>query len=122
MQRSYKDQTTIDITPYDLIDRVYAMKEQGYRLVQVSCTRTTGYELYYSFDLDYVMVNLRLNIAESLEIQSISAIYPSAFLYENEMKDLFGVKVLHISPDYEGNLYKLAVKTPFKTKGTENGE
>ena len=44
---------------------------------------------------------------------SISVIYPNAFLYENEIHDLFGMPITHISVDYRGTLYRTALAAPF---------
>jgi ech hydrogenase subunit D len=114
-------QTIIDIRKDELVDKAVLMKGQGYRLVAVTCTAKEGFELTYSYDKDYDFVNYRIHIVEDEEILSISHIYYAAFLYENEMKDLFGVKIRDIAVDYEGNLYRVAKKTPFapETKETE---
>jgi ech hydrogenase subunit D len=40
-------------------------------------------------------------------------IYPNAFLYENEIHDLFGVSIKDIALDYHGTLYRTSIKTPF---------
>jgi ech hydrogenase subunit D len=40
-------------------------------------------------------------------------IYQNAFLYENEIHDLFGVAVTNISIDYHGTLYRTSIKAPF---------
>ena len=45
---------------------------------------------------------------------SVSNIFEPAFLYENEMHDLFGIKINLIKIDYNGTLYKTAKETPFK--------
>ncbi len=97
-----------------LFEKAAGLAEQGYRLVQVCCTKKDGYELTYSFDLDYRLVNLRLHVVEGEEVESIGAVYPYAFLYENEIRDLFGVNIVNINVDYAGNFYRTAVKTPFK--------
>jgi hypothetical protein len=47
------------------------------------------------------------------EIQSISVIYPNAFLYENEIHDLFGLTIKNMTIDYHGTLYRTAIKVPF---------
>jgi ech hydrogenase subunit D len=47
------------------------------------------------------------------EVPSISVIYPNAFLYENEIHDLFGLITRNMSVDYRGTLYRTALKTPF---------
>jgi ech hydrogenase subunit D len=87
---------------------------EGYRLVQIRCnTLNTGYELNYTFDKDYRFKNLRITVTPGEEVSSISVIYPNAFLYENEIHDLFGVAVTNISIDYHGTLYRTSIKTPF---------
>ncbi len=109
------DEQLILIGPGDLVPTALQMKNDKYRLVQICATRTsTGYELSYSFAKGYDLVNVRLDIAEDTEILSISNIFEPAFLYENEIVDLFGVKIKLISLDYKGNLYRIEKKTPFK--------
>ena len=107
------NQTKVEITTNDLIDKVQENLKDNYRLVQISCTKNEGFELTYSFDKEYDLLNLRLQISEDTAVPSITGQYPYAFLYENEIKDLFGVKVENISLDFGGNLYKLPIKTPF---------
>ncbi len=46
-------------------------------------------------------------------------IYPNAFLYENEIHDLFGVVVKNITIDYRGTLYRTAIKTPFSVENVK---
>ena len=40
-------------------------------------------------------------------------IFPAAFLYENEIHDLFGIAIEGINHDYNGKLYRTAVEAPF---------
>jgi ech hydrogenase subunit D len=105
----------ISIEPGDLVAQVMQLKHDGYRLAQICAVRTKeGYELSYSFGKEYELVNLRLVIGEDTEVMSISHIFEPAFLYENEMVDLFGVKINLISLDYKGKLYRIEKETPFK--------
>lgn len=113
------EQQIIKISSSELLSETIKLKNNGYRLVAISCTSKDNIELSYSFDKDYDFINLRLNIEEDVEIESISLIYPYAFLYENEIKELFGVKINNIALDYKDTLYKIAVKTPFKKKEKE---
>lgn len=109
------DGQIISIGPGDLVTSALQMKNDGLRLVQICATRTKeGYELYYSFAKEYDLVNIHLEIAEDTEVMSISNIFEHAFLYENEIVDLFGVNIKLISLDYKGNLYRIEKKTPFK--------
>ena len=63
---------------------------------------------------DLEMKNLKMTLPETQEISSITSIYPCAFIYENEMHDLFGVQIKMINIDFEGKLYRTAIETPFK--------
>jgi len=107
-------QEIIPIEKDALLGAVSDLFAQGYRMVQIGCTTLeNAYELNYSFDKDYHFKNLRITAKPEDEIQSISVIYPNAFLYENEIHDLFGIKIKNISVDYKGTLYRTAIKTPF---------
>jgi len=107
-------QEIVPIGKNDLVGRVAQFFAEGYRLVQISCnTLPSAYELNYSFDKDYRFKNLRVTVAPDEEVPSISVIYPNAFLYENEIHDLFGVPIKNIVIDYGGSLYRTAIKTPF---------
>ena len=105
----------LDIEPEELLTKALQIKHAGYRLAQICATRMPGgYELLYSFGREYELVHLRLTISEDTEVVSISTVFEPAFLYENEIVDLFGVKIDLISVDYQGQLYRIEKKTPFK--------
>jgi ech hydrogenase subunit D len=107
-------QEIIPIEKDALLGVVSDLFAQGYRMVQIGCTTLAdAYELNYSFDKDYLFKNLRITVQQQDEIQSISVIYPNAFLYENEINDLFGLNIKNISVDYKGAFYRTAIKTPF---------
>lgn len=90
-------------------------QRSGYRLAQICATAFEGYnEVIYSFALDYVFENYKIIVPIKAEINTISDFFPSAMLFENEMKELFGVQIKSINPDYQDKLYRIAVKTPFK--------
>ncbi len=108
-----KEQILKEISPNDLLTEIMKIKNDGYRLVAISCTNKNGMELTYSFDKDYELLNIRLITDTETELPSISILYPYSFLYENEIKELFGVKITGIMPDFNDNLYKIPVKTPF---------
>lgn len=90
-------------------------QRDGWRLAQICATAFEGYnEIIYSFAIDYTLENYKVIIPIDEEINTISDFFPSAMLFENEMKELFGVKIKSINPDYQDKLYRIAVKTPFK--------
>ena len=107
-------QEIVAVEKCDLVGIVAELFAEGYRLVQVSCsTLPSAYELTYSFDREYSFKNLRITVTPEETVPSISVIYPNAFLYENEIHDLFGVVITHIAVDYRGTLYRTALSTPF---------
>ena len=109
-----ENQEIVSLPKHDLVGLVARLYAEGYRLVQISCnTLPAAYELNYSFDKDYQFKNLRVTVGPGEEVPSISMIYQNAFLYENEIHDLFGVTVTNISIDYGGTLYRTAIKAPF---------
>ena len=104
----------------DLVGMVAQFFAEGYRLVQIGCTTLQGaYELNYSFDKDYRFKNLRITVGSDEEVPSISVIYPNAFLYENEIHDLFGVVMKNITIDYRGTLYRTSIQTPFSIENVK---
>lgn len=118
-------QKMITIKPTDLVDTVWKFFNDSYRLVQIGCTALENevFEINYSFDKDYNFINVRLSLKSGDdEIPSISSIYWCAFIYENEIHDLFGIRVKDIVIDFKGNFYRLAKKTPFRLEKSENNE
>jgi len=105
------------ITPIEvgkLIGGVERFRNEGYRLVQIGCTKISDlYEINYCFDKDYHLEVLRITISADTEVPSISGMYWSAFIYENEMHDLFGIQVRGMNIDFKGTLIRTAEKYPF---------
>lgn len=118
------EQKIIPIEPGDLVSRTTDYKNKGFRLVQISCTTLKDIlELSYSFDKEYLLENLRISLPKGKEeVPSISGVYWNAFLYENEIHDLFGINISGINIDYKGKFYRTTVKTPFaNTADKERG-
>lgn len=104
-----------EIEPGEIALRTLEHKRGGFRLGQICALRTEGgYELLYSFIKDYHMTNYKVIIDEDTEIVSISDVFPSAMLYENEMSELFGVNIKYINVDYHNKLFRIEQETPFK--------
>jgi ech hydrogenase subunit D len=107
-------QTTTSIDVGKLIGSVEQFLNNGYRLVQIGCTKVADmYEINYSFDKDYHFENIRITVTADTEIPSISGMYWNSFIYENEMHDLFGIQVRGMNIDFKGTLIRTAVKFPF---------
>lgn len=110
-----EDQQTKEIDLSTLIGQVETFKNEGYRLVQIHCTRIEeNFEINYSFDKDFLFRNVRILVPMDTEVPSVSGIFWGAFIYENEMHDLFGVKVRGMNVDFKGNLIRTSVPYPFR--------
>jgi ech hydrogenase subunit D len=109
-------QTIIDITIPDLLEKVREFQVKGFRLVQICCSRLPDkLEMLYSFDLDYQLTSLRLTLAldAPTPVPSVSGIFLPAFLYENEIHDLYGVKIDGMAIDFKGTFYQKTMVSPF---------
>ena len=101
-------QQFIEIQPDGLPERVARFKKEGCRLVQILCTRVEGgYELTYSFDRNYFLYHLRLTLPEGASVMSVTTMFWYAFVWENEIHDLFGLDIRFISEDvdYRGHFF-----------------
>ncbi|MCR4587044.1 MAG: NADH-quinone oxidoreductase subunit C [Lachnospiraceae bacterium] len=106
----------------DLLKRSLELTKSGYRFSQACAAFVDGkFELSYSFsDYEtYQLHNLRVVIDPATEIPSITEIVPAAVFYENEMKELFGVKIKMINLDYENKLYRIRQEAPMGPQKTE---
>ena len=117
------EQTYLSLPSDALLAKVRELHGQGWRLVQIGATPLgETIELNYSFDLAGKFLNLRLTLpAATARVPSISSIYWCAFIYENEMHDLFRVQVEGIVVDYKGKFYKTTVPYPFSSRGQTAG-
>ena len=110
-----EEQPIKEIEVKDLLKEVEKFHKEGYRLVQACGTKMgeDSFEVMYSFDKDYRFRNIRITVPQEVEIPSITSIYGGAFLYENEIHELFGLSFKGISIDFKGHLYKKKIKYPF---------
>jgi ech hydrogenase subunit D len=103
------DQEILPIELERLLTEVDILRSAGWRLIQVLCVSSTeGWELSYSFGLDLSMLSLRFRVGPSDDVPSVTALYPAAFLYENEIRDLFGLRIERIRGDWQGKTYDVA--------------
>lgn len=110
----FETQETIVIEKSDLTNQISQLQKQGYRLVQISCTVLDHFQVDYTFDKDYKFKNLRIKLPkDKRELSSISNTYLTGALYENELHDLFDIKVEGMLIDFHGKFYRTAKKYPF---------
>lgn len=107
--------TIIDIAVTDLLKKTEEYHTKGHRLVQIGCTPLgDSYEINYTFTTSWDFESLRIVVHDGDEIPSISGIYWGAFIYENEIHDLFGLTVTGMNVDFQGHLIETRIPTPFK--------
>ncbi|MEI8348047.1 MAG: NADH-quinone oxidoreductase subunit C [Pseudomonadota bacterium] len=108
-----QDMQTVEL--HELTAKAKAMYSKEARLVQIGCTKMdSSLEVNYSFDENYQFTNYRIVIPNADTIlPSISPVYFAAAIYENELKDLFGLKFSGLALDYQGEFYKKSIPNPF---------
>lgn len=89
-----------------ILGKTQHMRYDNYRFVTATCVDNgdDSFDVIYHFDRDLELMNFRIKVAKDQEVPSISKIYFCAGLVENEMKELFGLKVTNIVIDYGGHL------------------
>ena len=96
-------------------EREHAAKS---RFVQVLCINgEAGIDLVYSYQgaaaEGYPVRNYRVHeVKPETHVPSVTKYYLSAFPFENEAHDLFGVQIDGIAIDFHGNFYKVAMDKP----------
>jgi ech hydrogenase subunit D len=96
----------IVITSDRLIPETTRLKDEGYRLVTLTGNSLEEtLQIIYTFDRNYELVHLALPIRSGQEVPSISPVYWAAFLVENELQDLFGLRFQGLAVDYERTLF-----------------
>lgn len=103
------------ITAIDGITEMsHRRKAEGWRFVQFMAVNTEeGIDLIYSFMKDGVLQNNKIeHVSKTDVIPSISDDFFAAFVFENEVHDLFGVDIRGIAIDFGGNFYAVAQSEP----------
>lgn len=108
----------------DLLAECAKTAATGARLVQLLAVSTAEglIEITYSFSKEFYMTSIRIAVKKGEEIPSVTPVWKGAFLYENEIKDLYGVEIQNISVDYNGKFYDVAKEHPFAPKQPKSEE
>ena len=102
-----------EITLDQFAPEVAGYKERGWRFTNLcGSTVEDKVELLCTFALDQETESLLLLVDKGEQVAAVSTVYPSAFLYENETSDLFGVKFEGTTLDFGGRFYLTSVPTP----------
>lgn len=108
------------ITAEQLLDETQKMYQDGYRLITTTCIdEVDNFRIIYSYDKETRLVNIEVPVNKGQEIPSLTGIYLSNFLVENELQELFGVKIKDIAVDLKGHLYLTEDSQPTPMARTE---
>ncbi len=112
-----EEQPILPLDPVQLPAKAAEFAAEGRRLVQVCATTLPGsFEITYTFEAAGApgLTSLRVLVPRDRStVPSITESYFAAFTYENELQDLFGLKVEGLKLDFQGTFYHLARKAPF---------
>ena len=101
--------------PLDHLQREASiMKANGWRFIQTHAVNSDdGVDLYYSFMKDGHVRNYKIEgVKKDQPVQSITNLFLSAFVFENEARELFGVDMRDIAIDFKGAMYAPAESEP----------
>lgn len=91
-------------------------QQQGWRYVQtLAVNKDDGVDLVYAYmDMSTgKLVNLVVSdVAHGATVSSITEAFFEAFVFENEIHDLFGITFDGLALDFNGNFYRLASDKP----------
>ena len=114
-------QAFLPLEANDILKQAQACKDEGWRFVQILAVNTEqGIDLIYSFMAPYSsnasnaeLVNYKfVGVTKDDTIPSITGLYLEAFVFENEIHDLFGVNITDIAIDFHGAFYALKQNEP----------
>lgn len=111
-------QPLMDIKEIDkdtLLDEVTRISFDNWRLIQICATKVGEgqYEILYTFGKGYQWKNIRVKVKKGESVSSITSIYEVAYLYENEIHDLYGIRIDMLNYDFGGKLFRTGVQYPF---------
>ena len=94
----------------DLLDVCGRYKAEGYRLAQIhpALKPDDTLTLFYTFVKGNECVNLYIEgiVKDKTVVPSVTPLFISAFVFENEAHDLFGVKIEGNILDFQGRFYR----------------
>lgn len=119
----YTHQPYIDINKDELLTKANKLRGDGYFLSMLTVNHKEVFELIYTFEKHYEMLNVRIILhSNDEEIESVCEPYPYSYIYENEAKELFGIKIINMAMDFNGHLFKKSVDSPFLSCPTDSGK
>ncbi|MDD1775973.1 MAG: FAD-dependent oxidoreductase [Candidatus Methanomethylicus sp.] len=87
--------------------RLKELRDQNARFLTITVLDAGDQrEVIYHFEKGETLVNLRLRTSKGEQVPSISDVYGSAFIAENEVKENYGLNISGISIDFGGKMLK----------------
>jgi NADPH-dependent glutamate synthase beta subunit-like oxidoreductase len=92
----------------DLFFSLNELKSVGARLLTVTALdRGKELEIIYHFEKGLSVINLHLRVPKEDPVQSITTVYPNAFVAENELQDHFNVNVSGLNVNFGGKFLRV---------------
>ncbi|RLI30014.1 MAG: hypothetical protein DRO46_01380 [Candidatus Hecatellales archaeon] len=99
----------ISLTVSELIPKIHELAAAKARFVTITCLDLgKEFEVIYHFEKDSGLVNVKVRVGKEGNLPTITTIYPCAFLAENEVRDMFGLKFTGLNPDFNSRLLRTA--------------
>ncbi|WP_018125730.1 NADH-quinone oxidoreductase subunit C [Desulfovibrio oxyclinae] len=95
------------VTIENVVSETMRMKNEGYRLVSMTCRQTGDgeAEIIYHFDRDLSLVHLRMSGVDLKQnVPSISGVFFAAIIGENEMRDQYDITFDGLALDFNRSL------------------
>ncbi|WP_052241565.1 NADH-quinone oxidoreductase subunit C [Berryella intestinalis] len=105
-------------------DEAVLRMDGGWRLANIHAVNTeSGIDVYYTYVKDGVFENLAVRgLTPDMPVPSVTDVYFSAFVFENETRELFGVDLHDIALDFGGTLYGTVETEPMTFISPEQKE
>lgn len=106
--------TFIPLEASEIASLALEKKQSGWRYSQMHCVMDgDNVNCIYSFIKDGKLENYVVEAAQKhMPLKSISSIYFSAFVFENESHDLFGIDFEGLVLDFSGSFYQTSITSP----------
>lgn len=113
--RHYQEPTFNRIEVSDIVSTARERSGEGCRFIAINATTTDdGVELLYVYRKKEggELEGYTAHVDPGAHVESITGVYPEAFVFENETHDLFGIDIDGIAIDYAGDFYRVNVAYP----------
>ncbi len=106
---------------WEIAERAAVRARYGWHLVQLcGSTIDKGVQVLYTFVRGRECESFLIEVPDGTALPTVTDSYPAAFIFENELQDLYGIRIEGLKPDFQGNLYKISVPVPMDPRVREN--